>query len=572
MIAQTQFLALTSRIGGPDAQPAQTRAISEGLSWSNMHFFKIPYSNSTQTTSPANRDAGEDIDGDDQERNCRLARESDRELGAALLVSLSATVGSYFLRVFFNELIRWLNKRKGEIIEHDVLPFPVWELQVFLITFTGVAESTGIAIASGCRAYEILGAFILLFVVCFLGFMLAVVVMAVWTGCIKWRSIKWKDAWAKAKEEFAKRKQGKTWAHKLNQFYLAYLTMDNRGEWEVDEDNPRAKVFGHRFLERMGGAFDSYRGGSWWFGFWGLIKALIMCLVLAMIFSPSANALLVLIINGIDYVLIMFRFPDAQWADFIQNTYKASVNMTLLASIFAYVEGAIPEDVYAGVFQILVIVSIIPTTIAAILGPIVNLIRHFKALGASLIGLCAVGGIGGTCRAICCANWAVLYGDDFVQTQVLEAMDKEDTTHKHERFIHAHRHLPGHDLSMISPGAAGAAGALGAAGAAHGGLPGASRATARAEPVTWGWEAGARQAEQAGQGRSVQGSQPAPAISFTGGGSQHGAFRQPHSAGVFAGYQFGGSIGAPSYPLPMRSDRSPGHGSTKSGDNIILFA
>lgn len=38
-----------------------------------MHFFKIPYSNSTQTTSPANRDAGEDIDGDDQERNCRLA-------------------------------------------------------------------------------------------------------------------------------------------------------------------------------------------------------------------------------------------------------------------------------------------------------------------------------------------------------------------------------------------------------------------------------------------------------------------------------------------------------------------
>eukprot|EP00961_Rhodomonas_salina_P214043 2890636-Rhodomonas_salina.10 len=33
--------------------------------------------------------------------------------------------------------------------------------------------------------------------------------------------------------------------------------------------------------------------------------------------------------------------------------------MTLLASIFAYVEGAIPEDVYAGVFQILVIVSII---------------------------------------------------------------------------------------------------------------------------------------------------------------------------------------------------------------------
>eukprot|EP00961_Rhodomonas_salina_P214041 2890636-Rhodomonas_salina.8 len=44
-----------------------------------------------------------------------------------------------------------------------------------------------------------------------------------------------------AKEEFAKRKQGKTWAHKLNQFYLAYLTMDNRGEWEVRPDHLSSK-------------------------------------------------------------------------------------------------------------------------------------------------------------------------------------------------------------------------------------------------------------------------------------------------------------------------------------------
>lgn len=106
-----------------------------------MHFWQIPYPNNTNDTNDAQtlRSAtGEEfISGDDQERNCRLAvhhppspalmcacmfctirarslkacvllqRDSDRELGAALLVSLMATLGSFVLRVFFNELIRF---------------------------------------------------------------------------------------------------------------------------------------------------------------------------------------------------------------------------------------------------------------------------------------------------------------------------------------------------------------------------------------------------------------------------------------------------------------------------------
>lgn len=533
MIAQSQFLALTSRVGGPNAQPEQTRALSEGLAWSNMHFWQIPYPNNTNDTNDAQtlRSAtGEEfISGDDQERNCRLARDSDRELGAALLVSLMATLGSFVLRVFFNELIRWLNKRKGETVEHEVLPFPVWELQVFLITFTGIAESTGIAIASGCRAYEILGAFILLFIVCFIGCLLAIVVMAVWTGCIKWKPISWKATWAQSREEFARRKEGSTLSHKLKQTYMACLVLDNRGEWEVDDDNPRARVFGKRFLERMGGSFDSYRGHSWWFGFWGLFKVLITCLILAMIFSPSANALLVLIINAVDYVFTMVWFPDAQWGAFIQNTYRASINMSLLAVIFGYVQGSIPEDLYAVAFQTLAIVSIVPATLAAILGPIVNLIRNFKALVSSLIALCSVGGVGHSVRAMCCANAAVIYGDDFVQTEVLDAMDNEDTRHKdghqHQRFGHSHRQLPGLEPAVAGDIVADPSqthGALGRAANASPGGWGVSRAAGgRAELVSWTPPGPQAQVLSARLGQRAEVSEegvsmrlPAPATSF----------------------------------------------------------
>jgi hypothetical protein len=310
--------------------------------------------------------SGDDVDNsfwwkgrDHQNRNCCLARESQYDLGSAAVVCVAATVGSFFLRVFFNALIRWLKRRKGEEYDHEVLPFPVWELQVFLICFTGLAESAGVAIASGCLVYEIAGAAVLLFLLLVLAFLAAFVFIAVHSKTLFWSPIKWKDARAKAKEEFAARKDGRTWAHWFNQVYLAYLALDHRGEWDVDDETPQAKVLGHRFMERMGGAFDSYQGSSFWMGFWSLLRAIIVCLVLAMVFNSTANAIIVLVVQSVDYALIWLMFPESQWFQFLLNAYKASINLSILGSILAYTQGILPDEIFTVLFQILAVVSVL---------------------------------------------------------------------------------------------------------------------------------------------------------------------------------------------------------------------
>eukprot|EP00961_Rhodomonas_salina_P159420 2146865-Rhodomonas_salina.1 len=140
---------------------------------------------------------------------------------------------------------------------------------------------------------------------------------------------------------------------------MAGLALDQRGEWAVNDEHAHAKVFGHRFLERLGGAFDGFQGSSWWFGFWGLFKAISVCLILAMVFAPAFNAALVLVMQCIDCAIMWFMFPDAQWAQFIQNTYKASVNIAIISAILAHAQGHIPDGLYTAMFQILAVVSII---------------------------------------------------------------------------------------------------------------------------------------------------------------------------------------------------------------------
>jgi hypothetical protein len=52
-----------------------------------------------------------------------------------------------------------------------------------------------------------------------------------------------------------------------------------------------------------------------------------------------------------------------------------------------------------------VAMSLQPAAIAAILGPIVNLIAGFKTLVASVFTMMCVGGIGNTIKTVCCANY-----------------------------------------------------------------------------------------------------------------------------------------------------------------------
>lgn len=162
MIQQTQFLGLAARVGGPGAQPDSSRAFSSGLSWSNFHVISFwPKSNSTVTDSSARR-AVQGGGGDDGADNslvaaledegvdgCQAARESERELLATVATCAVVMVAVYFFRIFINLLIWALLRRKArkngdEMPEYEAsIPFLAWEVQVYLVMFQGLAESSG---------------------------------------------------------------------------------------------------------------------------------------------------------------------------------------------------------------------------------------------------------------------------------------------------------------------------------------------------------------------------------------------------------------------------------------------
>lgn len=130
------------------------------------------------------------------------------------------------LRVLFNKWVAWLMRRKGDEAIENLLPFPVWELQVFLITFTGVAEAAGEAIISGCLLYEIVGGLSLLMVSCFTAIFFIVIAMACRNKILIWEHIRIKEAWADARERWKEHKDGKSFVHKLSACYEACLMLD----------------------------------------------------------------------------------------------------------------------------------------------------------------------------------------------------------------------------------------------------------------------------------------------------------------------------------------------------------
>lgn len=128
----------------------------------------------------------------------------------------------------------------------------------------------------------------------------------------------------------------------------------------MNEDGGKREKLGDLFMDKLGCLFDGYHGRAWWMGkhmslstiamlatlpllcnggvlcrlrssinslapplrtgFWGLFRTIMVCLVLAMIFVPTVNAIIMTTINLLDFSLIIFMHPDAIWAQFIQNT------------------------------------------------------------------------------------------------------------------------------------------------------------------------------------------------------------------------------------------------------------
>jgi hypothetical protein len=144
-IAQTQFLALAARIGGPSS--AQTEAaltLSDGLSWSNGHVFNIwgknSAGNATDDSKQARRSswrrAGKSAEGDMESGaskkdenvfvppDCDAMKSSKRELFSTIITAVGALSVCIPVRMGFNRLMKYLKTRKGEDPAGFLVPFP----------------------------------------------------------------------------------------------------------------------------------------------------------------------------------------------------------------------------------------------------------------------------------------------------------------------------------------------------------------------------------------------------------------------------------------------------------------
>eukprot|EP00961_Rhodomonas_salina_P006726 91321-Rhodomonas_salina.1 len=92
------------------------------------------------------RGSGEEEVGNDSPsaiRGCEAARGSNRELFGTLLLVLGVVLISFAVRWSINGLIRYLRVRRGKEPGDAVIPFPLWEIQLLLVFYMGLAESAG---------------------------------------------------------------------------------------------------------------------------------------------------------------------------------------------------------------------------------------------------------------------------------------------------------------------------------------------------------------------------------------------------------------------------------------------
>lgn len=447
LITQAQTIALTARIGGPEAQPESTRALSNGLEWVNFHIIKV-WGDRPEESDPAPRATNGEGEGDGGDnnggssggggssgvesnggdnngfaRNCIDAQHSSRELAGTILMAVISIAAASLVRTIVNALIRRMARAKGKELDGDAIPVLSWEVQVFLLQYQGLAESAGEAIASKCFGYEIAGFFVLLVLLLIAGTVLVLVFLAVRQRVIVWQKKSAKQAAIEMKDAL-KDSKGTGILHRLRVTYAAYIVLNDRGSWEANDTQPDKEEAGNNILDRVGSFFDGATGVAWWYGFWCLLRVMALGVILASFFTPEDNAVAALVLSVMDSFFLLISRPQVAWMGFIQETYKAMINLATLGAILSYVQGNLPVNWFSNVFVVLSAVSIVPAAIASVLGPVVGAINTYKACLSSCAGLCGSGNLGaasGTVMAIT----AVARDDDGFQDKVLEAIEKD---------------------------------------------------------------------------------------------------------------------------------------------------
>lgn len=103
--------------------------------------------------------------------------------------------------------------------------------------------------------------------------------------------------------------------------------------------------------------------------------------------------------------------------------YKSMVNLATLSAAFAYIQGTLPEGWFSNIFVFLSLLSLVPSLIASLLGPIFSLLSGVRSALSCITGLGA--GIPSGAGGVAAVSAGILVGDIGAQGAMLEAMEND---------------------------------------------------------------------------------------------------------------------------------------------------
>ena len=420
------------------------QALSAGLEWANFHVFSLSSSNQPNASTESGRrktkgSGADDLEGEAETsisiggflRSCPALRQSSRELSATVLMAAISLFSVMLARMAINAVIRKIFQCRGRETDGPAIPFGSWEVTVFMLQYQGLAESAGEAIASRCLGYELFGGLLLFLLLMICAAVCLFTYWAIHTKRVVWVTRTVKEDISEVKHS-VKDSRGTGLIHRVRVLYATFNAINNRGSWEAATKDGEPNAKGEFAVNIFGGFFDSAVGGAWWYGFWSLCRCMAMGLILPAVFESTANAATIMALSTADSIFLLFAQPQVEWMGFFQETYKSAVNLANLATILSYLQGRISASWFTNIFLWLSVVSLVPSSLISILGPMYSMfkiIANWCASCGGLLGVARLGAASGTAMTA----MAVLRGDDGMHDNALAALESQVKAHSHVR-------------------------------------------------------------------------------------------------------------------------------------------
>mmetsp|Transcript_45295 Transcript_45295/g.106281 ORF Transcript_45295/g.106281 Transcript_45295/m.106281 type:complete len:265 (+) Transcript_45295:1124-1918(+) len=164
-----------------------------------------------------------------------------------------------------------------------------------------------------------------------------------------------------------------------------------------------------------------------------------------------------------DSIALVVWHPNTVWKLYLQDIYKGLVNLCVMTASLAYIQGTLSESWFSNLFMFLSIVSLIPSVLASLLQPVIDLIKKIKSLIDAILSFASLFGnpvaARGTAAAVLATGFVIASGDHDAKLAILDAADEDAKSsqdpnrpqyghyhhHHHEDPDHPNHHHPASD-------------------------------------------------------------------------------------------------------------------------------